>query len=86
VPAFAKMCGAIWVAVRLYRSRLLPDRTLVIGAVAWCATVIGLAGVLAWWIASQFFPRYLFVLVAILAVPLVRLAAAPLALDWNRHR
>jgi hypothetical protein len=23
---------------------------------------------------------------AVLAVPLVRLAAAPLALDWNRHR
>ena len=23
---------------------------------------------------------------AILAVPLVRLAAAPLALEWNRHR
>jgi hypothetical protein len=86
VAAFAKMCGAMWVAVRLYRSRLLRDRALVIGAAAWCVAVLTLAAVLTWWIASQFFPRYLFVLVAILAVPLVRLAAAPLALDWNRHR
>ncbi|HET9709679.1 MAG TPA: hypothetical protein VFP39_15375 [Gemmatimonadales bacterium] len=86
VLAFVKMCGAMWVAVRLYRSRLLHDRTLVIGAAAWCATVLALAGVLAWWIESQFFPRYLFLLCAVLVVPLVRLAAAPLALDWNRHR
>jgi hypothetical protein len=86
VLAFVKMCGAMWVALRLYRSRLLRDRTLVIGAAAWCATVLALAGVLAWWIDSEFFPRYLFLLVAILAVPLVRVAAAPLALDWNRHR
>jgi hypothetical protein len=86
VAAFAKMCGAMWVAVRLYRSRLLRDRALVIGAAAWCVAVLTLAAVLTWWIASQFFPRYLFVLVAIIAVPLVRLAAAPVALDWNRHR
>ena len=84
--AFAKMCGAMWVAVRLYRSRLLRDRTLVIGAAVWCVAVLTLAAVLSWWIASQLFPRYLFVLLAILAVPLVRLCAAPLALDWNRHR
>jgi hypothetical protein len=86
VLAFVKSCGATWVALRLYGSRLLRDRTLVIGAALWCATVLALAGALAWWIDSEFFPRYLFLLVAILVVPLVRLAAAPLALDWNRHR
>jgi hypothetical protein len=86
VPAALKLSAAVWVAVRLYHSRLLRDRTLVIGAALWCGAVLALAAVLSWWIASQFFPRYLFVFVAILAVPLVRLAAAPLALDWNRHR
>jgi hypothetical protein len=30
--------------------------------------------------------RHLFLLIAILAVPLVRISAAPLALAWNRHR
>jgi hypothetical protein len=86
VLAALKLSAAVWVAVRLYHSRLLRDRTLVIGAALWCGAVLALAAVLSWWIASQFFPRYLFVLVAFLAVPLVRLAAAPLALDWNRHR
>ena len=32
------------------------------------------------------FRTYLLALVAILAIPLARLAAAPLALSWNRHR
>jgi hypothetical protein len=86
VLACVKLCAAVWVAVQLYRSRLLPDRTLVIGAAVWCVAVLALARVLSWWIESQLFPRYLFVLLAILAVPLVRLSAAPLALDWNRHR
>jgi len=39
-----------------------------------------------WWADTSLLPRYLFLLIAILAVPLVRIAAAPLALDWNRHR
>ena len=86
VLAMVKVAVAMWVAVRLYRSRLLGDRTLVIGAALWCVAVVALAAVLGWWIASEFFPRYLFVFVAILAVPLVRLSAAPLALAWNRHR
>ena len=86
VLALVKLSAAAWVALRLYRSRLLRDRTLVIGAALWCAAALAIGAVLSWWIASEFFPRYLFVFVAILAVPLVRLSAAPLALDWNRHR
>jgi hypothetical protein len=86
VLAALKLSAAVWVAVQLYHRRLLRDRTLVIGAALWCGAVLGLAAVLSWWIASEFFPRYLFVLVAILAVPLTRLSAAPLALAWNRHR
>jgi hypothetical protein len=39
------------------------------------------------WLAdSALIARYGFGLVAILAIPLARLAAAPLALAWNRHR
>jgi len=86
VLACVKLCAAAGVAVRLFRSRLLRDRTLVLGAAGWCVAVLALSAVLSWWIATELFPRYLFVFAAILAVPLVRLAAAPLALDWNRHR
>jgi hypothetical protein len=81
-----KMSAAIWVAVRLYGSRLLSDRRLVVGAAIWCVTVLALYGVFAWFLSTPFFPHYLLVLVAILAIPLARLSAAPLVLAWNRHR
>ena len=81
-----KMSAAAWIAVRLYDSRLLSDRTLLTGAASWCVAVLVLYGVLAWILSVPFLPRYLPALIAILAIPLVRLSAAPLALAWNRHR
>ena len=81
-----KMSAAVWVATRLYRSRLLSDRTLVTGAACWCVVVLALYGLLAWFVSTPFFPRYVLALLAILAIPLARLSAAPLALAWNRHR
>jgi hypothetical protein len=81
-----KMSAAAWIAARLYRSRLLSDRTLISGAACWCVAVLALYGLLAWFFSTPFFPRYVLALVAILAIPLARLSAAPLALAWNRHR
>ena len=81
-----KMSAAAWIATRLYRSRLLSDRTLISGAACWCVAVLALYGLLAWFLSTPFFPRYVLALVAILAIPLARLSAAPLALAWNRHR
>ncbi len=86
VLVFLKMSAAVWIATRLYQSRLLSDRTLVTGAACWCIVVLALYGLLVWFLSTPFFPRYLLALVAILAVPLARLSAAPLALAWNRHR
>jgi hypothetical protein len=81
-----KMAAAAWIATRLYRSRLLSDRLLVTGAALWLVTVLALYGVLVWLFSTPFMPRYSLALVAILAIPLARLSAAPLALAWNRHR
>ena len=81
-----KMSAAAWVATRLYRSRLLSDRTLVTGAACWLAAVLALYGLLVWLVSGALIPRYFLVLVAILAIPLARVSAAPLALAWNRHR
>jgi len=81
-----KMSAAAWIVTRLYRSRLLSDRMLVTGAVTWSVVVLALYGLLVWLVSTPFFPRYLLALVAILAIPLARLSAAPLALAWNRHR
>lgn len=81
-----KMSAAAWVAARLTRSGLLSDRALVGGAVIWVAVVFALFGVLAWLFDAPLIPRYVLLLIAILAIPLARVSAAPLALAWNRHR
>jgi hypothetical protein len=81
-----KISAAAWVAIRLHDIRLLSDRTLVIGALCWDAAVLALYGLLVWLLPTMIFPSYLLALVAILAIPLVRISAAPLALSWNRHR
>lgn len=81
-----KMLAAAVVASRHARSGLLSDRTLVIAAAAWTAAVFVLYGVLAWLVAGPLVPQYVLLLLSILAVPLARVSAAPLALAWNRHR
>jgi hypothetical protein len=81
-----KMIAGSWIAIRLYDSRLLSDRTLALGAACWLVTVLALYGVLEWFAASPLVPRYFLGAIAILQVPLVRVSAAPLALAWSRHR
>ena len=81
-----KMIAVVWIGLRLYDRRLLSDRVLVIGAACWSIAVFALYGVLAWWFDTPHIPHYLLMLVSILAIPLARLSAAPLALAWNRHR
>ncbi|HXA15523.1 MAG TPA: hypothetical protein VN380_00915 [Thermoanaerobaculia bacterium] len=81
-----KLSAAVWIAMRLRDSRLLSDRTLVIGAACWDVSVFALYGLFVWLAPALLFRSYFLALVAILAVPLARLSAAPLALAWNRHR
>jgi hypothetical protein len=89
VPAILvvlKVTLAMLIAQRLSRSGVIGDRVLVAGAAVWAASVLILYGVFVWWIDTALIPGYLLALLAILGVPLVRISAAPLALDWNRHR
>lgn len=81
-----KISAAAWIARRLHDSRLASGRTLVIGALSWDVAVLALYGLLVWLVPTLIFRDYLLALVAILAIPLVRLSAAPLALSRNRHR
>jgi polyhydroxybutyrate depolymerase len=48
--------------------------------------VLAVYGVLAWVFATPHFAHYVLLLIALLAVPLLRPSAATLALAWNRHR
>ena len=86
VLAGLKLCAAGWVAVHLYDARLVSDRALVGCAAVWLVAVLALHGLLVWLVDTPLFPSYLLLLVAILAIPLARVSAAPLALAWNRHR
>jgi hypothetical protein len=81
-----KMSAAAWIATRLDRSRLLGERALVAGAACWLVAVLALYSVFVWFFSTPFIARYVLALIAILAVPLARVSAAPLALAWNRHR
>jgi len=81
-----KLSAAVWVAMRLRDSGLLSDRTILLGAACWDVVVFALYGLLVWLAPALLFRGYVLALVAILAVPLARLSAAPLALAWNRHR
>jgi hypothetical protein len=82
----ARTALGCWTLTRLQRDGLVSDRALVVGAAGWLAAVIALYGVLLWFFATPYVPRFLLLMIATVAVPLVRLSAAPLALAWNRHR
>jgi len=81
-----KLSAAVWIAMRLRDRRLLSDRRLVIGAVCWDVAVFAFYGLLVWIVPAMLVGRSVLALIAILEVPLARVAAAPLALAWNRHR
>ncbi|HET9634464.1 MAG TPA: hypothetical protein VFP26_00920 [Gemmatimonadaceae bacterium] len=81
-----KMIAVSLIGLRLFERRLVSDRMLLTWAAAWCVAVFTLYGILAWLLDAPHIPHYLLMLVAILGIPLARLAAAPLALAWNRHR
>ena len=81
-----KVSLGAWIAMRLHDRRLLGERALVKAATAWSLGALALYGALAWIIPPMMIRTSTLGLVAILVIPLARLAAAPLALDWNRHR
>lgn len=65
---------------------LFTRAQLIRAAIVWDVCVLAVYGVLALILPDILFRRYFLLLVAILAVPFVRLAAAPLAVARNRHR
>lgn len=81
-----KTVAAGWIATRLYRHRVLSDRTLVSGAACWLVAVLAVYGLQVWLLSTTLIPSYFLMLVAILAIPLARVAAAPLALASSRHQ
>lgn len=81
-----KMLAAGWVAARLHEHRVFGDRVLVAAAAGWLSAVAAVYGLLEWLANAPMFPFYFLAAIAVLAVPLTRLSAAPLALALGRHR
>ena len=81
-----KMAAAAWIVARLAARRLITARGLIVGALCWDAAVLALYGLLVWLVPTLLVRESLLMMIAILAVPLARISAAPLALSWNRHR
>jgi hypothetical protein len=86
VLACTKIAVTAWIAVRLRDKRLLSDRALLSWMIGWNALVFALYALLVWITPALVVRRYVLALLAILMIPLARIAAAPLALAWNRHR
>jgi hypothetical protein len=84
--ALVKLLLAAVVGRTLVRRRLAEPRALAKILAVWLVAVAGVF-VLTWGsVFADEVPAILLVSGSVLSVPLVRLGAAPLALEWNRHR
>jgi hypothetical protein len=84
--ALVKLLLAGVVARTLLRRRLAEPRALAKILAVWLVAVAGVF-VLVWGsVFADEVPVILLVSGSVLSVPLVRVGAAPLALEWNRHR
>jgi hypothetical protein len=78
----AKLCSAAFVFAALHKQRSIPPSAMIWWLGAWCLAAVGLCGLLALWVP----PSPMLAACVLLLLPLTRVAAAPLALHWNRHR
>lgn len=86
VALFAKTTAAVRVVRVLHRRRFVTARRLDWIGVLWFLTVAFLFGLAGWLLPPGLVaPLWLAVDCAFL-VPFTRLAVAPLAFEWNRHR
>jgi hypothetical protein len=77
---------AVWVLHAAKRRNAISQRTIALYTVCWLVATVCFLG-WAWLVSPRvIWLRDLLMLAALLAVPIARIAAAPLAVAWNRHR
>jgi hypothetical protein len=81
-----KLVLAAWVIYSLVRSRLVTPNAAGLMVGAWGLIVTVLCLIAVWLIPAQLLPVCSALAAVVLSVPFSRLAGAPLALEWNRHR
>jgi hypothetical protein len=85
VVAVKTLCGG-WMLWALRRRGLVTGRSLALLSGLWLLAAGCLLGWYFWMVPSELVPVLYLALGVVLVLPLNRLAAAPLALEWNRHR
>lgn len=82
----AKLLLATWAFLALDRRRLVGRGTMAGVAAAWLGGVVGLFLVAIWLTPPGLVAWPFLAGAAVLVLPLARIALAPLAVAWNRHR
>lgn len=83
---FCRLMAAGWALRQVLRRGLLDPRTMMRWLMVWLLLGLVLFGLLAWLLSPTEVPLFYLALAVLLALPMARLAATPLALAWNRHR
>lgn len=82
----AKALAAAWIVQAIVRRKLLTSACLRNCLIGWCLIVVALAGAMLGIAPAGVLSLPAALAGAALLVPFNRLAAAPLTLNWNRHR
>jgi hypothetical protein len=77
---------AVWVVAALVRSRLASGVRVGLMIAGWGLIVTAICLLIVWLVPGSRLPVRDLIAGVVLLVPFSRLAGAPLALDWNRHR
>jgi hypothetical protein len=86
VVVLGRLVLAAWALRQSLRQGLLQPQTVARWAAGWVLLASILFGLFAWTVPPKFVPWYYLAYGVLFALPMARLAAAPLTLAWNRHR
>jgi hypothetical protein len=86
VAVALKAALAIWVVWAVLRSGLVSARTVAFVVGIWCGIAAGLFVLAVRAVPAEYATPTTLAAAVVLSLPLVRLAATPLALAWDRHR
>lgn len=82
----AKLIAAAWVLSALVRAQLVRHIAAATMLAVWGLVVLELWLLVSWLIPGQLLSKGSALAAVVLFIPFSRLAGAPLALEWNRHR
>jgi hypothetical protein len=86
VLILARLLLAGWALREVLRRGLVQSRTVGRWLAVWLLTASALFILLSLAVRTEHMPVYYVAFAVLVAMPMVRLTAAPLALAWNRHR